>query len=80
MNSQERNGNHKVKFNNTNMNKNQIKRPPLGLRPKWAAQQERYFEVCGAISRYYNAGKKIPLEWIEEYNELIEFNTKDNCL
>jgi len=47
-------------------------KPPIGLRPKWGAQQERYFEVCEAISRYYNAGLKIPLEWIKEYNELTD--------
>ena len=53
------------KIKNTN-------KPPLGLTPKWIIQTERYYEICGAISRYYNAGKKIPIEWIEEYNELVE--------
>ena len=47
-------------------------RPPLGLVPKWVRQKERYYEVCEAIARYYDAGKKIPIEWIEEYNELVE--------
>lgn len=47
-------------------------KPPLGLIPKKFKQQERFLEVCGAISRYYNAGIKIPIEWIEEYNELVE--------
>lgn len=47
-------------------------RPPLGLVPKWVRQKERYYEVCGAIARYYDAGKKIPIEWVEEYNELVE--------
>ena len=25
----------------------------------------------GAIARYYDAGMKINIEWIEEYNELV---------
>jgi hypothetical protein len=43
----------------------------LELIPKWVKQKERYYEVYGAIARYYDAGKKIPIEWIEEYNELV---------
>jgi hypothetical protein len=38
-------------------------RPPLGLIPKKIhderVKMERFNEVCGAISRYYNAGLKI---------------------
>lgn len=49
-----------------------IERPPLGLTPRWVMVEQRYGAVCAAISRYYNAGKKIPIEWIEEYNELID--------
>jgi hypothetical protein len=51
---------------------NSVVRPPLGLVPKFVRQKERYYEVCGAIARYYDAGKKIPIEWVEEYNELVE--------
>ena len=50
--------------------------PPLGLMPKKFHNErvkiERFNEVCGAIARYYDAGMKINIEWIEEYNELIE--------
>lgn len=49
-----------------------IEKPPLGLIPRWVQVEQRYCAVCAAISRYYNAGKKIPIEWIEEYNELID--------
>lgn len=28
--------------------------------------------MCGAIARYYNAGLKVNIEWVEEYNELVE--------
>ena len=51
-------------------------RPPLGLTPKKFHDErvkvERFNEVCGAIVRYYDAGLKINIEWIEEYNELVE--------
>jgi len=50
-------------------------KPPLGLIPKRfhdeRVKAERFNEVCGAIARYYNAGLKINIEWIEEYNELV---------
>ena len=50
--------------------------PPLGLMPKKFHDErvkvERFNEVCGAIARYYDAGMKINIEWIEEYNELVE--------
>jgi hypothetical protein len=51
-------------------------RPPLGLIPKKFHDErvkvERFNEVCGAIARYYDAGLKINVGWIEEYNELVE--------
>ena len=51
-------------------------KPPLGLMPKRFYDErikaERFNEVCGAIARYYDAGLKINIEWIEEYNELVE--------
>ena len=50
-------------------------KPPLGLIPKKYHEEkinaERFLEVCGAITRYYNAGLKINIEWIEEYNDLV---------
>tara|TARA_R110000765_G_scaffold14938_1_gene43541 strand:- start:269 stop:442 length:174 start_codon:yes stop_codon:yes gene_type:complete len=48
-----------------------IVKPPIGLRPKLVSDKERLNEVRGAIVRYYDAELKIPVEWIEEYNELI---------
>ena len=51
-------------------------KPPLGVCPKdiWERNNrvDRLHEVRGAIVRYYDAGLKINIEWIEEYNELIE--------
>ena len=45
---------------------------PIGLKPKFANRLERLSEVRSAIVRYYDAELKIPVEWIEEYNELID--------
>jgi hypothetical protein len=54
-------------------------KPPLGLIPKRfhdvffeRVKEERLNKVREAIARYYNAGLKINIEWIEEYNELVE--------
>lgn len=44
--------------------------PPLGLRPREIAEaafrQERVKEIVEAMSRYTEAGKDIPAEWISE--------------
>lgn len=61
--------------NDTFINNNCTK-PPLGLIPKRFHDQrikvERFNEVCEAISRYYDARLKIKIEWIEEYNDLVD--------
>tara|TARA_B110000977_G_C10878529_1_gene416560 strand:+ start:348 stop:536 length:189 start_codon:yes stop_codon:yes gene_type:complete len=43
-----------------------------GLIPKWVRENARLNEVQEAILRYYNADLQIPIEWVEEYNELIK--------
>jgi hypothetical protein len=55
---------------------NNLTKPPLGLMPIRIHQENRFDEVCAAITRYYNAGLKIPIEWIVEYNELIDIIIK----
>lgn len=45
--------------------------PPIGLKPKSIHDALRFHEVQAAIFRYIEGGYKIPVEWIEEYNELI---------
>jgi hypothetical protein len=51
-------------------------KPPLGLMPRKLHSErvntERYNEVCAAIARYVDARLKINIEWIEEYNDLVE--------
>jgi hypothetical protein len=46
-------------------------RTPVGLRPKWVWEAKRIGEIAEAIGRYIEAGKDIPLDWIDEYNELV---------
>lgn len=56
-------------------------KPPLGLKPKQLHYEtvriERFKEVCGAITRYANTGMEINIEWIKEYNELIQSIRKE---
>ena len=47
-------------------------KPPLGLRPKRISDKERLHEVNSAIVRYFDADLKIPIQWIEERNQLID--------
>jgi len=47
-------------------------KPPLGLTPRRFTDEKRLNEVQGALVRYYDANKAIPLDWIIEYNELVE--------
>jgi len=51
-------------------------KPPLGLRPKRFSDdyRHRFMEVQDAINRYFNHEEyiKIPNEWIEEYNYLVD--------
>ena len=49
-----------------------MKKPTLGLRPRKIASHDRYIEVCEALCRFLEDQKKIPIEWISEYNDLIE--------
>lgn len=59
-----------------------IKKPPLGLIPKSfhevQVKQDRFVKVCEAINRYYTAGREINIEWVEEYNELIQYFNSQN--
>ena len=50
---------------------NNQEKPPIGLVPKIIRQEQRLNEIIEAINRYFEAKKRIPDEWIEEYHELI---------
>ena len=45
---------------------------PLGIIPKNIWKKQRLGELRGAVERYLEANQRIPIEWIEEYNELLE--------
>lgn len=49
-----------------------IEKPPIGLRPKYIADEQRHNEVKEAIHRYINNNRPIPAEWIEEYNSFLK--------
>ena len=51
---------------------NNKQKPPLGLMPHSVFLLRRLEEIFQAIERYYEASMQIPIEWIEEYNLLIE--------
>lgn len=47
-------------------------KPPLGLTPRYIRDEQRRAEIQAAICRYIDNGNiEIPLDWIEEYNEII---------
>lgn len=56
---------------------NAVKKPPLGIRPKFVVRHERKKEIIDAVIRYVNDNRQIPEEWIKEYNELIEEDKND---
>jgi hypothetical protein len=53
---------------------NLMERPvnsPLGVIPKKIWKEQRLGDLRDAIDRYLEANQRIPIEWIEEYNELL---------
>nr|DAK85077.1 MAG TPA: hypothetical protein [Caudoviricetes sp.] len=48
-----------------------IRKPPLGLKPRYIHEAECLCDIKAAIARYMDAGYPIPAEWVKEYNELI---------
>lgn len=44
--------------------------PPIGLRPRRFALEDRYREVMDAFRRYIGAGKAPPLEWAAELGDI----------
>ncbi|WP_186303785.1 hypothetical protein [Bacillus pumilus] len=50
--------------------------PPLGVMPKWIHDERRVEDLAAAIERRIKARLEIPLEWFEEYNNLIKHQVK----
>ena len=49
-------------------------KPPLGLMPKLFWDNERIADITNAVNRYMQEQQEIPIEWIEEYNNLVKKN------
>lgn len=49
-------------------------KPQIGIVPRWLHDQLRQQELMSAIIRYIDAGKTVPVEWVEEFNELNELS------
>ncbi|MFH0757350.1 MAG: hypothetical protein V2B15_08695 [Bacteroidota bacterium] len=47
-------------------------RPPHGLRPAFVHNENRMLEIQRAMNRYMAEKLPVPIEWIEEYNELAK--------
>ncbi len=52
-------------------NLSHLTKPPLGILHRKLWEEKRLDELCQAIFRYMQAELKIPVEWIQEYNELL---------
>ena len=50
---------------------NNYTKPPIGVMPKKLYKQQRMDDLKGAIDRYKEANKPIPIEWVTEYNQLV---------
>lgn len=49
-----------------------IVKPPISLMPKRLHDEKRHVKVVDAIFRYLKAGMKVPIEWVQEYNDLFD--------
>ena len=45
-------------------------KPPIGLKPRWLHETNRIQDIIDAIKRYSEAKEPIPIEWVDELNEL----------
>lgn len=46
--------------------------PPTGLKPQWLHIEHRITDIWEAMDKHIHAMYPIPVEWIQEYNELVE--------
>lgn len=52
-------------------NEEKDKKPPLGLEPRDVHEEYRIMDIFAAMKRYSMAEMVIPLEWIEELDDLF---------
>lgn len=53
-----------------------IKKPVLGLMPRFIDSEPRIYQINEAIKRYLDAEEMIPEEWLIERNEIIAYNKR----
>lgn len=54
--------------------KTELKKPPLGLSPKYVYNDIRIQEILGAIGRYSENGMVVPSEWLQELSDRLKQN------
>lgn len=64
-------GNLMIKERRMRARTTELKRPPLGLTPKYICDETRIAEILAAIERYNEAGKAVPGEWNLELSALL---------
>ena len=52
---------------------NKGEKPPIGIKPRYIHDEERKQEIMDAMVRYSNAFKPIPVEWLDELRDLIDY-------
>ena len=49
-----------------------MEKPPVGVKPRWLMDELRFDELVQAFGRRFIGYYPIPIEWVEEYNEICE--------
>lgn len=49
-----------------------IEKPSLGIVPRKFHSEERVYNILEAVDRKVQQKQPIPMEWIEEYNDLTK--------
>ena len=56
-----------------------ISKPPIGIMPKRFHDGQRLQDLANAINRRLCEPYEIPLEWVTEYNQLVEILYPENA-
>lgn len=54
------------------IHKERNNKPPLGIEPRYIHDEKRKEALIGAILRYIDNDMEIPVQWIEEYNDICK--------
>ena len=47
------------------------KTPPMGIMPRRLWDESRTLDLLEAMRRYVEAGKKVPVDWLNELHDLL---------